>query len=137
MFVRKRTYDKLGLLRHKVFKNCCDYDFLFRLAHNKCKVGHIKEYVVRYRYHQFGQSADERIVANMSRESAAIRKEYGVPGGKLGKLLGQYARLKRQLQKLFLLGKIDIIPGRVRLARHMREKTEFSSNIGLDKLGKS
>ena len=60
-----------------------------------------------------------------------------MPGGKLGKLLGTYARLKRQLQKLFLLGKIDIIPGRVRLARHMREKTEFSSNIGLDKLGKS
>ena len=136
LFVRKSTYDKLGLLRHKDFKNCCDYEFLVRLAHNKCRVGHIKEYIVRYRYHQFGQSADQRIVANMHRESEAIRKEYGVPVGWFGKILSKYARVKRQFQKLFLLGKMDIVPGHVKLARHMREKTEFSSNIGLDKLEK-
>lgn len=136
LFVRKPTYDRLGLLRHKDFKNCCDYEFLVRLAHHKCRVGHIREYVVRYRYHQFGQSADERIVANMARESARIRDEYGVPGGFTGKLLGQYARLKRQAEKLFLLGKVDLIPGRTHLARHMREKTTFSSNIGLDRIEK-
>lgn len=136
LFVRKRTYERLGLLRHKDFKNCCDYEFLVRLAHHKCRVGHIREYVVRYRYHQFGQSADERIVANMHRESTAIRAEYGVPGGTVGKLLGKYARLKRQVEKLFLLGKMDLVPGRTHLARHMRAQTTFSSNIGLDKIGK-
>ncbi len=136
LFVRKRTYDKLGLLRHKDFKKCCDYEFLVRLTHHHCRVGHIRDYVVRYRYHQFGQSADERIVANMARESAAIRKEYGVPGGFVGKLLSKYGRAKRQVQKLFLLGKMDLIPGKRHLARHMREKTTFSSNIGLDKLEK-
>jgi glycosyltransferase involved in cell wall biosynthesis len=136
LFVRKKTYDRLGLLRHMDFKNCCDYEFLMRLAVNKCRVGHIREYVVRYRYHDFGQSADERIVANMHRESERIRAEYGQPGGALGKLLGHYARVKRQAEKLFLLGKCDIIPGRVKLRRYMRRKTEFSSNIGLDKIEK-
>ena len=135
LFVRKRTYDQLGLLRHKDFKNCCDYDFLMRLAMRKCRVGHIPEYVVRYRYHAFGQSADERIVANMARECEAIRKEYGQHTGWVGRQLFHYARLKRQMQKLFILGKCDLIPGRVLLRRHMREKTTFSSNIGLDKLG--
>ena len=136
LFVRRRTYARLGLLRYNDFKNCCDYEFLMRLAHNHCRIGHIREYVVRYRYHQFGQSADARIVANMARESSRIRAEYGVPGGFPGKLLGHYARLKRQIEKLFLLGKVDLIPGRTHLARHMREKTTFSSNIGLDKIEK-
>jgi len=136
LFVRKRTYDKLGLLRHKDYKNACDIEFLMRLVANKCRVGHIREYVVRYRYHQFGQSADKRIVANMVRETAQIRAEYGVPGGFIGYLLGKYGRLKRQIEKLLILGKCDLIPGRVRLARHMQEKTTFSSNIGLDKIEK-
>ena len=135
LFVRKRTYDQLGLLRHKDFKNCCDYDFLMRLATRKSKVGHIPEYVVRYRYHAFGQSADERIVANMARECDAIRKEYGQHTGWIGRQFFHYARIKRQLQKLFILGKCDLIPGRLLLRRHMQEKTTFSSNIGLDKLG--
>jgi len=130
LFVRKATYDRLGLLRHKDFKNSCDYEFLMRLARANCRVGHIPEYVVLYRYHQHGQSADKRIVANMARESALIRQEYGVPGGWVGKTLGVYARAKRQAQKLVILGKC----GRWRLRKQMRDKTEFSSNIGLDKL---
>ena len=134
LFVRKTTYDRLGLLRHKDFKNACDMEFLMRMVRAKCRVGHIREYVVFYRYHQFGQSADRRIVANMARETACIRQEYGVPGGLLGRLLGYYARAKRQVEKLVLLGKCDLVPGRWRLRRHMREKTEFSSNIQLDKL---
>lgn len=136
LFVRKRTYDRLGLLRHKHLKNICDYDFLLRMAFNKCQVGHIREYVVRYRYHQFGQSADTRIVANMYREIELLRKEYGLPSGVVGWLLLQYARIKRQAQKLFILGKCDIIPGRLLLRHHMHAKTRFSSNIGLDKLEK-
>ena len=136
LFVRKRTYDRLGLLRYKDFKNACDIEFLMRLVANKCRVGHIREYVVRYRYHQFGQSADKRIVANMARETKRIRAEYGVTGGFIGRLLCNYARLKRQVEKLFLLGKVDLIPGRTLLSRHMQEKTTFSSNIGLDKIEK-
>jgi glycosyltransferase involved in cell wall biosynthesis len=136
LFVRKRTYDKLGLLRHKDFKNACDVEFLMRMTANRCRVGHIRDYVVRYRYHQFGQSADKRIVANMGRETARIAAEYGVPGGFLGRLLLHYARLKRQFEKLVILGKVDMIPGRRLLDRHMRDATTFSSNIGLDKLEK-
>lgn len=136
LFVRKRTYERLGLLRHKDFKNCCDYEFLVRMTQHRCHVGHIKEYVVRYRYHDFGQSADERIVANMHRESERIRVEYGLPGGFKGRLLGRYAQVKRQAEKLLLLGKCDLVPGGVKLRRYMRRKTQFSSNIGLDKLEK-
>lgn len=134
LFVRKTTYDRLGLLRHKDFKNACDMEFLMRMVRAKCRVGHIREYVVFYRYHQFGQSADKRIVANMARETACIRREYGVPGGLPGRFLSYYARAKRQVQKLVLLGKCDLIPGRWVLRKHMRAKTEFSSNIQLDKL---
>ena len=76
----------------------------------------------------------KRIVANMAREPARIRREYGVPGGLAGRLLGYYARVKRQAEKLVLLGKCDLIPGRWILRKHMRDRTEFSSNIQLDKL---
>jgi glycosyltransferase involved in cell wall biosynthesis len=134
LFIRKRTYDRLGLLRHKDFKNCCDYEFLMRMAHANCKIGSVHDYVVRYRYHQHGQSADERVTANMRRESAQIRREYGVPGGIVGKFLAQYARLKRQVEKILILGKCDLIPGKWLLKKHMRPKTDFSSNIGVDKL---
>lgn len=134
LFVRKATYDRLGVLRHKDFKNACDIEFLYRMIKANCLVGHIRDYVVLYRYHQHGQSADKRIVANMAKETACIRREYGVPGGWIGGVLGYYARLKRQVEKLVLLGKCDLIPGRWLLRRHMREKTQFSSNIQLDKL---
>jgi glycosyltransferase involved in cell wall biosynthesis len=134
LFIRKKTYDRLGLLRHKDFKNSCDYEFLMRLARAKCKIGNVHDYVVRYRYHQHGQSADKRVAENMNRESEAIRREYGVPGGFVGKVLVQYARIKRQVEKLIVLRKCDLIPGKKHLEKHMREKTEFSSNIGVDKL---
>ena len=70
----------------------------------------------------------------MQREYLAIRKEHGFPGGSLGKVLELLARAKRQFQKLIYRGKIDIIPGKLSLRKHMREKTSFASNIGLDKL---
>jgi glycosyltransferase involved in cell wall biosynthesis len=134
LFVRKSTYNRLGLLRHKDFKNTCDYEFLMRMTREKCNVGNIHDYVVRYRYHQHGQSADKRIVANMAKEAENIRIEYGMPGGRLGRMLSYYARLKRQVEKLFVLGKCDLVPGKMHLKKHMRAKTEFSSNIDLDKL---
>ena len=136
LFVCRRTYERLGGLRYQDFKNSCDYEFLMRMIKHRCDIGHLREYVVRYRYHEFGQSADKRIVANMARESARIREEYGVPGGRIGRLLTYYARLKRQAEKLVLLGKCDLVPGHWHLQRHMRSKTQFSSNIGLDKLEK-
>src|SRR5262249_47964220 len=134
LFVKKSLYDRIGLLRHKDFKNCCDLEFFVRMARKKVNVGHLPEYVCRYRYHQHGQSADKRVVANMSRERDLIRTEYGLPVGFLGSALRSYARMKRQAEKLFLRGKCDLIPGRWILRKHMRERTAFSSNIGLDKL---
>lgn len=134
LFLRKRTYERLGLYRHQDFKNSCDYELLVRLADRDCRVGHIREYIVRFRYHQYGQSADRRIVENTWREVHRIQDEYDVPGGLLRKILYQYARLKRQIEKLLILGKCDLIPGKLYLQRHLRSRAKFSSNIGLDKL---
>jgi glycosyltransferase involved in cell wall biosynthesis len=135
LFVRRSTFERLGTFRHRDFKNTCDYEFFMRLARSGCTVGTLRRYVVRYRFHDFGQSADRRVASNMKRECEAIRREYGVPGGLVGKALEFYARGKRQLEKLFILGKVDLIPGKVHLRRHMRERTTFSSNIGVNDLG--
>ena len=134
LFVKKATYLRLGGYRYKEFKNCCDYEFTMRLSRDRCAIGHIPVYIVNYRYHEHGQSADLRVRANMARESAAIRKEYGVPGGVVGRGLITYARLKRQIEKLLIRGKCDLIPGNLLLKKHLRAKTTFSSNIGVDKL---
>lgn len=134
MFLKKDVYLRLGGYRYKDFQNCCDYEYVMRLIRAGCRIGHIPVFIVNYRYHEHGQSADLRVRANMGKESAAIRKEYGVPGGLAGKVLLVYARLKRQLEKLFLRGKCDLIPGGFLLKKHLREKTSFSSNIGVDKL---
>ena len=72
----------------------------------------------------------------MVAEGARIGREYGVPGGTLGKCLMTYARIKRQVEKLIFRGKCDLIPGHWHLKKHLREKTQFTSNIGLDKLEK-
>jgi glycosyltransferase involved in cell wall biosynthesis len=135
LFVRRSTFDRLGTFRYRDFKNTCDYEFFMRLARSGSMVGTLRRYVVKYRFHDFGQSADRRVASNMKRECEAIRREYGVPGGLVGKALEFYARGKRQLEKLFILGKVDLIPGRVHLRRHMRERTTFSSNIGVNDLG--
>jgi glycosyltransferase involved in cell wall biosynthesis len=134
LFLKKAVYLRLGGYRYQEFKNCCDYEYVMRLIHANCRVGHIPTYIVNYRYHDHGQSADVRVRANMARESAVIRDEYGVPGGALGRALLHYARLKRQVQKLVLRGKCDFIPGDMLLKKHLRQKTSFSSNIGVDKL---
>lgn len=133
-FLKKSTYLRLGGYRYKEFKNCCDYEYFMRLVRARSRIGHIPVYIVNYRYHDQGQSADIRIRANMLKESAAIQKEYGVPGGAIGKILLFYARIRRQLGKLLIRGKCDLIPGNVLLKKHLREKTSFSSNIGLDKI---
>jgi glycosyltransferase involved in cell wall biosynthesis len=136
MFLKRAVYLWLGPYRHREFKNCCDIEYLYRLIKAGCKLGHINTLIVNYRYHDHGQSADLRVRANMAVESARIRQEYGVPGGAVGKCLMAYARIKRQAEKLLFRGKCDLVPGNWRLKKHLREKTKFASNIGVDKLGK-
>ena len=134
LFVRRQLHDRLGLYRHKELKNACDYDFILKLGRAGCRIGHVPVYIVYYRYHDFGQSADLRIMANLARERAAILKEHGFPGGIAGQLLRIIFRLKRQGQKLFYRGKCDFLPGTWHLRDHYKPRTTFASNIGLDQL---
>jgi glycosyltransferase involved in cell wall biosynthesis len=134
LFVKKSVYNRLGGYRSEDFRNAADFEFILRLGREKCRIGHIREYIIDYRYHEFGQSADLRITRNMAREGAIILKEYGVPSGANARILRFLFRLKRQMQKLFYLGKCDLVSGTSMLKEHMREKTTFSSNIGLDEL---
>jgi len=134
LFVKKTAHDRLGLYRHKEFLNSADYDFILRLGQAKCRIGHVPEFLVNYRYHDHGQSADLRVIRNMIRESRLIRAGHGVPTGVLGVFLRACYRSKRQLQKLCYRGKCDLIPGTWILKKHMREKTNFTSNIDMEKL---
>jgi glycosyltransferase involved in cell wall biosynthesis len=133
LFVKKSLHERIGLYRYKDFFNCCDYEFILRMGREKAKVGHIPEYIVHYRYHVHGQSADLRVTRNMARESAIIRREHGWPDGLRGKALRSVMRGKRQLQKLFYRGKIDFVPGTWKSRKHMQEKTQFESNIPIGK----
>jgi glycosyltransferase involved in cell wall biosynthesis len=134
LFVKKSVYDRIGSYRYEKFLNCCDVDFILRLGQKGCRVGHIPHALANYRLHEHGQSADRRVSSNMRKEYFAIRKEHGFPGGVAGKFLEFFARAKRQFQKLFYRGKLDLISGKWFLRKHMRDKTTFSSNVGVDKL---
>ena len=133
--MKKAIYDRIGAYRIDKFLNSCDVDFILRLGEQQgCQVGHIPDYLVRYRFHERGQSADKRVAENTRREYLQLRKDHGLPEGVRGQFLELFARGKRQLQKLFKRGKLDVIPGKWILRKHMKEKTTFSSNIGVDKL---
>ncbi len=134
LFVKRSICLKLGGFRYQVLKNSADFDFMLRLGREKCRIGHLPELLVDYRWHAQGQSADMRIQRNMLRENAIILSEHGVPDGARGTLLKAIARGRRQFQKLRYRGKCDLVPGNWALRKHMHEKTTFSSNIGLDKL---
>jgi glycosyltransferase involved in cell wall biosynthesis len=134
LFVKKSIYDRLGVYRHQDFFNSADFEFILRLGREKCRIGHIPQYLIDYRYHEHGQSADLRITRNMAREGAIILKEHGVPAGATGRIFRLLFRFKRQLQKLIYRGKCDLISGKWLLRKHMRQKTTFSSNVGLDQL---
>ena len=60
-------------------------------------------------------------------------REHGNPGGWRGGCLRIVFKAKRQMRKLFP-PHMDLIPGTWRLRSHLRDKTQFSSNAGLDKL---
>jgi glycosyltransferase involved in cell wall biosynthesis len=134
LFVRKAVYERLGGYRFQEFSNSADYEFKLRLGRAGCRVGHVPALLVNYRYHAHGQSADRRIIRNMLEQTATIRREYGNPGGWKGSVLAVLFKAKRQFQKLLLRGRCDLVPGTWRLKAHLRDKTEFTSNAGLDKL---
>jgi glycosyltransferase involved in cell wall biosynthesis len=134
LFVKKAVHDRIGLYLHERFRNSCDYEFILRMGREGCRVGHVPALLIDYRYHDYGQSADLRITTNMAREALIIRREHGFPDGWKGKVLVKLFKAKRQMQKLLYRGRCDLISGRRILRRHMRAKTKFSSNIGLDKL---
>jgi glycosyltransferase involved in cell wall biosynthesis len=136
LFLKREVYLRLGPYRYRDYKNCCDAEYLMRLVQAGCNLGHINVLIVNYRYHEHGQSADLRVRANMAVEAARIQKEYGVPGGTIGKCLFQYARIKRQFEKLIFRGRCDLIPGTWHLRKHLRKEAKFSSNVGVDKLEK-
>ena len=134
LFVRKSAYDRLGGYRHKEFLNSADYEFKLRLGRARCRVGHVSSLLVNYRFHPQGQSADLRIIRNMIDEAVAIKREYGNPGGWRGACLRLLFKSKRQAQKLLMRRTCDLVPGTWQLRGHLREKAQFSSNAGLDKL---
>jgi len=134
LFVKKKTYDRLGLYHYERFLNCCDVEFILRLGQKRCRVGHVPQFLANYRMHKHGQSADRRVSSNMKRESLVLQKEHGRPDGISGTILEVLFRIKRQLQKLIHRGKPDFIPGKWFLKKHMHDRTAFSSNIGVDKL---
>ena len=134
LFVRRSVYGRLGGYRHQEFLNSADYEFKLRLGQRGCRIGHVPEFLVDYRYHAQGQSADRRITRNMIREAALVKREHGNANGVWSAGLKLIYRAKRQAQKLFYRGHCDLIPGAWRLRPHMRERTDFSSNVGLDKL---
>ncbi len=134
LFVSKAVYERLGGYRHREFLNSADYEFKLRLGRAGCHIGHVPAYLVNYRYHPQGQSADLRVTRNMLREAVIIRREHGNPGGWRGRCWRICYKAKRQVQKLLTRGRCDFVPGTWRLRPHMRERTGFSSNAGLDKL---
>ncbi len=128
LFVKKSLHDRIGLYRNKDFINAADYEFILRMGKEGAKVGHIPSYIVRFRIHDFGMTADDRVRRNMKREDAIIGKEHGRPDGFPGKALRAYNRGKRQLQKLVYRGKIDLVPGSVRLEKYIKTRNNITSN---------
>lgn len=133
-FLRKPVFEKLGGFNHKRFLNCADFDLIIRAGKEGFSIGHIPQFIASYRIHDFGQTADRRIQKNMARECLIIQREHGKAAGLVGRLQTVVARAKRQGQKLRYRRTCDIIPGHWKFRRLTRNRTTFSSNIGLDQL---
>jgi glycosyltransferase involved in cell wall biosynthesis len=134
LFVRRSVYEAVGYYRDKEFLSCADYEFILQLGRMGCRVGHVQKFLAFFRYHEFGQSSDHRIVNNMARESLQILKEHGLPEGWRGSVLQYAMRAKRQVQKLLVRRSCDLIPGSWILRKHRRPKTSFATNMAMDKL---
>ena len=124
----------MGGFDYRRLKNCADYDLMLKTGRARAQIGHVPEFLIDYRYHDNGQSADMRIRRNMLYETAILMQEHGKLPGSVGKVQTFFYKAKRQAQKLTTRGKIDLVPGNFRLRKFLREKCDFSSNIGLDKL---
>lgn len=133
-FLSKGLYLQVGGFDYRRLKNCADYELVLKAGKAGARIGHVPDLLINYRFHDHGQSADLRIQRNMARESATLMREHGKLPGLAGAAQAAFFKAKRQAQKLILRGKIDLIPGSFKLRKFMREKCEFSSNIGLDKL---
>lgn len=133
LYVKKALHDRIGVYRNADFIIAADYEFILRMGREKAKVGHVPDYLVRFRIHDAGMTADNRAQRVMAREVAIIGKEHHRPEGGLGKALRILTKAKRQLQKLAIRGKVDLVPGNVKMKKHMREKTNVASNA-LDKI---
>jgi glycosyltransferase involved in cell wall biosynthesis len=134
LFVKRAVYERIGNYRQQDFLSAADYEFKLRMGKLGCRIGHLPEYVVNYRYHSRGMSADKRMLRITDHEMAAIRREYGNAGGWRGKLLSVCFKAKRQFQKLCRRGKVDLIPGTWILRRHYVDKAQIPFNSGVDKL---
>jgi|SRR5208337_4190144 len=124
LFVRKPVYARLGGYRYKEFKTAADYEFKLRLGRAGCRVGHVPEFLVNFRYHAGNKSADLKVIRNSLQESTVIRREYGNPGGWQGNCLAVAFKAKRQMQKLLRRGTCDLVPGTWRLKSYLQERSE-------------
>jgi len=133
LFLRKAVYERLGGYKHKEFLNCCDVELILRLGRERRRIGHIPEFLVNYRIHS------ARPIRRPLRVARNMALEYGQNSAKLTAARRAfwegpppfYARALRQWQKLRYRGTCDLVPGGWRLKKHMRAKTQFSSNIGI------
>ena len=135
LFLKKKVYLRVGGYRYKDFQNCCDYEYVMRLIRAGCRIGHIPVFIVNYRYHEHGQSADLRVRANMARESCGdsqgIWRARRLRRQSASGLRAPEAAARKALPSA---EPCDLIPGERLLKSHLRQKTSFSSNIGVDKL---
>ncbi|HKQ37605.1 MAG TPA: glycosyltransferase family 2 protein [Verrucomicrobiae bacterium] len=132
LFVRRRVHDQLGAYRNEEYPRCADYDFILQLGKHRLRVGHLREFLADFRYHEFGQTSDLRVIASMEGERQRIFSEHGVPGGRYGQVLRLMMIAGRQLQKLLYRGTIDWRRGTSILKRHRFEKGAFSTNIPME-----
>ena len=132
-FLSKKLYLQIAGFDYRRLKNCADYELVLKAGRAGAQIGHVPNLLIDYRFHDHGQSADLRVQRNMSRESATLMREHGKLPGLVGVAQAVCYKVKRQVQKLIMRGKLDLIPGNFKLRKFMREKCDFSSNIGLDK----
>src|SRR5204863_9173385 len=75
LYVKKSVHDRIGLYRQKDFINAADYEFILRMGREGVKVGHIPEYLIRFRIRDQGMTTDDRVRRNIERESGIICRE--------------------------------------------------------------
>lgn len=126
-FMRRQVLDQLGGYRADAFPLCADYDLFLRVARGGFCIGHLPAYLADFRVHGHGHTADRRVQRRMSEEARRLHREHGRPDGLIGSLLGAYAHVRRQTQKLVLRRSLDLIPGKLILRKHMLDRAAIAS----------